>query len=84
LILLILLQAIYNRLFSWIVSLINQAVEVTKDFAGKGRSTVIGVLDIYGFEIFNDNRFVRVEPFLAQYPCTSLRNFSLPALSSDT
>ncbi|ELU10080.1 hypothetical protein CAPTEDRAFT_167519 [Capitella teleta] len=57
-------KAIYNRMFSWIVNLINKGVEVKKDFSGHGRSTVIGVLDIYGFEIFDDNSF---EQFCINY-----------------
>ncbi|KAI5997960.1 myosin class I heavy chain [Pisolithus albus] len=45
-------KAIYNNLFEWIVSRINVSM--------KPRSTVshvIGILDIFGFEIFEDNSF---------------------------
>jgi myosin-1 len=49
-----LLQAIYERLFSWIVNKINDIIAV----GGSGKSTVIGVLDIYGFEIFDNNRYI--------------------------
>jgi len=54
-----LLQALYERLFGWIVSRINGIIEV-KDYNPvlHGKNTVIGVLDIYGFEIFDNNRFV--------------------------
>lgn len=53
------LQALYERLFGWIVSRINSVIEV-KDYNPvlHGKNTVIGVLDIYGFEIFENNRFV--------------------------
>jgi len=40
-------KAIYSRLFDWIVQRINQAI-VQK----QPNKLVIGVLDIYGFEIF--------------------------------
>ena len=47
-------------MFSWIVKRLNQAIEVRRDESKEqGRNTVIGVLDIYGFEIFNNNRCVR-------------------------
>jgi len=49
------LQAIYDRMFTSLVQRINEAIEVKKS-AGTGRQTVIGVLDIYGFEIFDNNR----------------------------
>jgi myosin heavy subunit len=48
-------QAIYDRMFTSIVQRINDAIDVKKS-AGSGRNTVIGVLDIYGFEIFDTNR----------------------------
>lgn len=50
-------QALYERLFAWIVGRINDVIEV-KDYnpALHGKNTVIGVLDIYGFEIFDNNR----------------------------
>lgn len=53
-------QALYERLFGWIVRRINGVIEV-KDYnpALHGKNTVIGVLDIYGFEIFDNNRCVR-------------------------
>lgn len=47
----------YERLFCWIVGRINDVIEV-KNYDAKvhGKNTVIGVLDIYGFEIFQNNR----------------------------
>jgi len=48
-------QAVYDRMFTAVVQCINEAIEVQKS-TGTGRQTVIGVLDIYGFEIFDNNR----------------------------
>ena len=61
-----LFQAIYERLFSHIVSQVNQAIEVRTE-SSRDRykyNTVIGVLDIYGFEIFEKNSF---EQFCINY-----------------
>ncbi|KAG5264689.1 hypothetical protein AALO_G00256930 [Alosa alosa] len=58
-------KALYERLFGWIVSRINAVIEV-KNYnpALHGKNTVIGVLDIYGFEIFDNNSF---EQFCINY-----------------
>ena len=45
-------KALYNNLFDWIVARVNQSLSVRS-----GADTVIGVLDIYGFEIFENNSF---------------------------
>uniref|UniRef100_A0AAQ6ALD6 Unconventional myosin-Ib n=1 Tax=Amphiprion ocellaris TaxID=80972 RepID=A0AAQ6ALD6_AMPOC len=50
---------LYSRLFTWLVSRINESIKVTKT-----RHKVMGVLDIYGFEIFEDNSF---EQFIINY-----------------
>lgn len=50
-------KAIYDRLFTWIVGRINKAIEVPNQSAQKRFNRVIGVLDIYGFEIFDSNNF---------------------------
>ncbi|XP_062059394.1 unconventional myosin-Ia isoform X2 [Lepus europaeus] len=51
---------IYSRLFDWIVNRINENIKV-----GSGeRKKVMGVLDIYGFEILEDNSF---EQFVINY-----------------
>ena len=49
-------KAIYDRLFSWIISRINKAILVPNK-TQKKFNRVIGVLDIYGFEIFEINSF---------------------------
>ncbi|CAB46766.1 myosin type I [Schizosaccharomyces pombe] len=46
-------MAIYNCLFDWIVERVNKAL-VTSD---NSVSNSIGILDIYGFEIFENNSF---------------------------
>ncbi|KAJ7991900.1 hypothetical protein DPEC_G00288660 [Dallia pectoralis] len=58
-------KALYERLFGWIVGRINSIIEV-KDYNPvlHGKNTVIGVLDIYGFEIFDNNSF---EQFCINY-----------------
>lgn len=50
-------KAIYDRLFTWIVERINKAIEVPNKSQQKRFNRVIGVLDIYGFEIFDVNNF---------------------------
>lgn len=51
---------IYSRLFDWLVNRINASIQVKSDEQRK----VMGVLDIYGFEIFQDNGF---EQFIINY-----------------
>ncbi|XP_065322489.1 unconventional myosin-Id-like [Gordionus sp. m RMFG-2023] len=50
-------KALYERLFSWIVQRINFFVQVDKKIVPHTTNNVIGVLDIYGFEVFNNNSF---------------------------
>lgn len=45
-------KALYNNLFDWIVERINQSLK-----ARQATSNSIGILDIYGFEIFEKNSF---------------------------
>ncbi|XP_062423614.1 unconventional myosin-Ig [Rhea pennata] len=58
-------KAIYERLFGWIVRRVNTGISA-RDYDARrhGKSTVIGVLDIYGFEIFDTNSF---EQFCINY-----------------
>ncbi|ERE90602.1 myosin-Ia [Cricetulus griseus] len=51
---------VYSRLFDWIVGRINESIKV--DTGEKKK--VMGVLDIYGFEILEDNSF---EQFVINY-----------------
>ncbi|XP_043931136.1 unconventional myosin-Ib isoform X2 [Protopterus annectens] len=51
---------LYSRLFSWLVYRINESIKAQI----KVRKKVMGVLDIYGFEIFEDNSF---EQFIINY-----------------
>uniref|UniRef100_G3VSQ4 Unconventional myosin-Ia n=1 Tax=Sarcophilus harrisii TaxID=9305 RepID=G3VSQ4_SARHA len=51
---------IYSRLFSWIVNRINENIQVSDSTKKK----VMGVLDIYGFEILENNSF---EQFVINY-----------------
>uniref|UniRef100_A0A7N8Y4K3 Unconventional myosin-Ib n=1 Tax=Mastacembelus armatus TaxID=205130 RepID=A0A7N8Y4K3_9TELE len=51
---------LYSRLFTWLVTRINESIKAQT----KTRHKVMGVLDIYGFEIFEDNSF---EQFIINY-----------------
>lgn len=51
-------KAIYDRLFSWLVGRLNTSMHST------AASNVIGILDIYGFEVFPTNSF---EQFCINY-----------------
>ncbi len=50
-------KAVYTRLFDWLVQRINAAIVVDDDDSSP---LSIGVLDIYGFEIFSKNGFEQV------------------------
>uniref|UniRef100_A0A3Q3B9E4 Myosin IHa n=1 Tax=Kryptolebias marmoratus TaxID=37003 RepID=A0A3Q3B9E4_KRYMA len=52
-------KAIYGQTFTWLVNRINETIE-NKD---SSRKTVIGLLDIYGFEVF----YVNFEQFCINY-----------------
>ncbi|XP_058888548.1 unconventional myosin-Ib isoform X5 [Acipenser ruthenus] len=51
---------LYSRLFTWLVNRINESIKAQT----KKRKKVMGVLDIYGFEIFEENSF---EQFIINY-----------------
>ncbi|KAJ0067517.1 hypothetical protein NL108_007998, partial [Boleophthalmus pectinirostris] len=53
-------KAIYGQTFTWLVNRINESMENTDP----SRKTVIGLLDIYGFEVFYVNSF---EQFCINY-----------------
>lgn len=46
----------YDCFFIWIVGWINDVIEL-RDEVIYGKCLVIGVFDIYGFEIFDNNSF---------------------------
>jgi myosin heavy subunit len=48
-------KAIYGRMFSWIVSSINETTKAKKDLR------FVGVLDIFGFEDFKVSRLQLVD-----------------------
>ncbi|XP_057674432.1 unconventional myosin-Ih isoform X1 [Corythoichthys intestinalis] len=53
-------KAVYGRTFNWLVNKINESLANMDS----SRKTVIGLLDIYGFEVFNVNSF---EQFCINY-----------------
>ena len=53
-------KAIYSKLFSWLVERINKSIYIQQKKASK----IIGLLDIYGFEVFDSNSF---EQFCINY-----------------
>ncbi len=53
-------KTMYSRLFTWVYTRINKAIAADK----ANIKAVIGVLDIYGFEIFQNNSF---EQFCINY-----------------
>nr|XP_002123096.1 unconventional myosin-Ib-like [Ciona intestinalis] len=55
-------KEIYDRLFTWLVNRINSSIKVTTQTNKKCK--VMGVLDIYGFEVFEQNGF---EQFMINY-----------------
>lgn len=64
----------YQRLFEWVVNRINSVMEARgRDPRRDGKDTVIGVLDIYGFEVFPVNRWVARPPYPTLSPNLSPR-----------
>ncbi|XP_058534201.1 unconventional myosin-Ig isoform X3 [Ochotona princeps] len=58
-------KAVYQRLFEWVVDKINSIMAAKdRDPRRDGKDTVIGVLDIYGFEVLSINSF---EQFCINY-----------------
>jgi myosin-1 len=55
-------KALYDKLFEWLITVVNDALEaaqsaITQSQDSSGERLYIGVLDIYGFEIFERNGF---------------------------
>lgn len=46
-------KALYDRMFSWLVSKLNACLQPADT---RHKHVVMGILDIYGFEIFQKNR----------------------------
>ncbi|XP_078061020.1 unconventional myosin-Ic-like, partial [Mustelus asterias] len=58
-------KAIYGRTFSWLVHKINKSLaHRDSTYSDRNRPNVIGLLDIYGFEVFQHNSF---EQFCINY-----------------
>ncbi|GAA6071871.1 myosin Ic, paralog b isoform X1, partial [Tachysurus ichikawai] len=57
-------KAIYGRTFTWLVNKINASLSFKEDFLSSKSTSVIGLLDIYGFEVFQNNSF---EQFCINY-----------------
>lgn len=55
-------KAVYDRLFTWLVTRINSSLHSSK--TSNNKHNVMGILDIYGFEIFGKNSF---EQFCINY-----------------
>lgn len=45
-------KAVYDRLFTWLVNRLNTSLRAVES----NSHAVMGILDIYGFEIFDKNR----------------------------
>ncbi|KAM7380771.1 hypothetical protein PAMP_004044 [Pampus punctatissimus] len=61
---------LYSRLFSWLVTRINESIKAQ----AKTRHKVMGVLDIYGFEIFEDIEWTNIEYFNNAVICDLIEN----------
>lgn len=58
-------KAVYGRTFTWLVEKINQSLAVQEDIYHSSKaSSLIGLLDIYGFEVLQHNSF---EQFCINY-----------------
>lgn len=53
------LQAIYGRLFIWVVDKINKVI-YTQPEESEAPQQTIGLLDIFGFENFDKNRLISI------------------------
>lgn len=53
------MQAIYGRLFIWVVDKINTVIYTQPEEAEVPQQT-IGLLDIFGFENFDKNRLIAI------------------------
>lgn len=72
----ILCKTLYSRLFTWLINKINDMIKAKT----LGKRKVIGVLDLYGFEIFELNRF---EQLMINYCNEKLHQFITAAILKD-
>ncbi|KAG6413856.1 hypothetical protein SASPL_126571 [Salvia splendens] len=72
-------KTVYSRLFDWIVEKIN--ISIGQD---RNSKAIIGVLDIYGFESFKQNRQALPVYIICtvQFTCVVLTLYMVPVLSS--
>lgn len=61
-------KAVYDRLFSWLIQRLNNSLEPEDK---EEKYSALGILDIYGFEIFEKNRWDIVS--LAKVNLTPIR-----------
>ncbi|XP_018577928.1 unconventional myosin-Ib [Anoplophora glabripennis] len=64
----ILCKTLYSRLFTWLINKINDVIKAKT----LGKRKVLGVLDLYGFEVFEDNGF---EQLMINYCNEKLHQF---------
>lgn len=57
-------RMIYLRLFTEVINIINSSIELSCSSNSYNKKILIGILDIYGFEIFKNNSF---EQFCINY-----------------
>jgi myosin heavy subunit len=50
-------KAIYGKMFNWIVKRINDSISLKMNAKSSKNLKFIGLLDIFGFEIFKENSF---------------------------
>ena len=66
----------YEQMFSYVFAKINDILDVKNTIkSNESKNTVIGVLDIYGFEIFDNNGLAKLKKktpfcFSLKYACT--------------
>lgn len=61
-------KAVYARLFDWLVARINHSLHTPTCSAKNTSNHVLGILDIYGFEVFDVNAFEQVNFSIKTFP----------------
>eukprot|EP00750_Incisomonas_marina_P010659 INCI16293.4.p1 GENE.INCI16293.4~~INCI16293.4.p1 ORF type:complete len:1790 (+),score=389.72 INCI16293.4:196-5565(+) len=75
-------KGIYGRLFDWLVNAVNEAMFVTAEVAKKCNK--IGMVDIFGFEIFKTNYFEQLSINFANEKLQQMFNKHTFLLEEDT